>query len=216
MKKQKLTSLETQLAIQFSETIIDPAVWIRKGEELVVAASVLEMQVETYWSSVKLEGSRVVVTERHPNVQAVYFMLIAYAMENYFKALIVHAHHEELRSRMLTDVPNYVKGHDLMALARAVGLSLDVNEDELLYRLSENAIWKARYPVPLGSDELTAFQQLSDGRTYFTAYFGPRDVLRIHAFLDRLRAKCEDASRAKSIGGRTGRPLAADDHPQSR
>ena len=215
MKKQKLTGLETQLAIRFSETIIDPAVWTRKGEELVIAASVLETQVEAYWSSV-IEGSRDVVTERHPNVQAVYLMLIAYAMENYFKALIVHAHHEELRSRLLTDVPKYVKGHDLMALAKAVGLSLDVNEDELLYRLSENAIWKARYPVPMGSDELTAVQQFSDGRTYLTAYFGPRDVLRIHAFLDRLRAKCEDASRAKSIGGRTGRPLAADDHPQSR
>ena len=64
---------------------------------------------------------------------------------------------------------------------------IDVAEEELLLRLGRNSIWAARYPVPIGPGALAAMKKFSNGKYYLTAYLGPKDVGRVHDFVDRLR-----------------------------
>lgn len=192
MRKQKPKLKQNQLyqAIDFSERVTDPEQWISKAEELLAAAKILDTEVEAYWSLVHTEGGTVRGPEGRASVQPAYSMLVAYAIENFCKALLIHDHRDNLRNCLLTKVPEFLKrhrAHDLIALAKAAGLNLSIPEEGLLYRLSENAQWMARYPVPMGSDKLSASQQFSDGRVYLTAYLRPDDDVRVGQFLDRLR-----------------------------
>lgn len=187
MSNKKLQPDQYMIAIQFSEQLANTNLWIGKADELLYAAKILEDEVVQYWSEVRVEDGRVVDTPRRKNVQGQYFLLIAYALENYSKALLVHRNRESLRNKLLVNIPNYVKQHDLLQLARDIQFKLTVPEEELLSRLSQNSIWGARYPVPTGPDDITAIKRFSDGDTYFTAYFGPQDADRIRDFVERLR-----------------------------
>jgi hypothetical protein len=122
-------------------------------------------------------------------LQGPYFLLIAYALENYFKARLVHRNQESFRNRLLIKIPNYINQHDLLRLAQAVEMELTVSEEELLFRLSNNSIWAARYPVPAGPNGIITAQKFSDGKSHLTAYLGPRDIDRIHEFIDRCRER---------------------------
>jgi len=173
-------------AIQFSERIADPGLWIRCAEELLASAHILETEVKQYWAEVHVEGTRVVSAPSRPSPQGPYFLLAAYALENYFKAVLIHRNAEFLRNRLLSCIPGYLKKHDLVRLAEDTGLTLDVPEQELLSRLTRNSTWAARYPVPTGPDLLHAVTEFSDGRAYLTAYLAPGDVDRINAFVGRL------------------------------
>jgi hypothetical protein len=184
---KKLQPQEFPQAIQFSEQLANAELWIGKAEELLAAAKILEVDVVKYWSEVRVEDGRVVSTLGRKNVQGPYFLLTAYALENYFKALLVHKNRESFRNKLITKIPDYIKEHDLLRLAREVAMKLAVAEEDLLFRLSRNSIWAARYPVPTGPDGITAIQQFSDGKTYLIAYFRPEDVDRIHGFVNRLR-----------------------------
>lgn len=183
----KLQPHEFQLAIQFSERLADPELWIRMAEELLAAARILQVDVVQYWSEVHVEGVRVVSAPCRKNVQGPYFLLTAYALENYFKALLMHKNRETLRNRLLTKIPNYVKQHDLLQLASEVGIKLTVIEEDLLCRLSRNSMWAGRYPVPTGPNSFSAIRQFSNGKTYLVAYFSPADIDRVNDFVDRLR-----------------------------
>ena len=186
MSKKKLSPEQILQAIEFSERLTDANLWIHKAQELLAAARVLEKQVERYWSKFRVEDGRVVGSYGGTNVQATYFMLVAYAAENYCKAVLVHTNRDCLRNRVLTKIPVYINEHNLLNLARQVKLELSLHEEELLSRLSRNSIWAARYPVPTGPDGLRAIEQFSDGKAHLTAYLGPHDVSRIHHLLDHL------------------------------
>jgi len=191
-------------AIQFSERIADAGLWIRCAEELLASAHVLEAEVRQYWAEVHVDGTRVVSAPPRPSLQGPYFLLAAYALENYFKAVLIHRNAESLRNRLLSCIPAYLKQHDLVRLAEDAGLNLDVPEQELLSRLTRNSTWAARYPVPTGPDLLHAVKELSDGRVYLTAYLAPADVDRINAFVERLSTFAHQEigkSQSKPTGG---------------
>ena len=181
--------MDYQFTILFSGELVDVNLWIEKAEELLAAARFLESPVKAWWSKVRIEHGQLVAPHMRENVQAQYFMLMAYAIENYFKALLIQRNYESLRNKLHSRIPEYIKEHDLVKLAREVNFELTVDEEELLSRLSRNSIWAARYPVPARSTGICSIHQLSNGKAYFTAYFGPGDVNRVNQFLDRLRAQ---------------------------
>ena len=115
-------------AIQFSERMADPALWMRCAKELLSSARILEREVEQYWAEVNVEGTRVVSAPSRPSPQGPYSMLVAYALENIFKALLIHRNAASLRNRLLTRIPAYLKEHDLVQLAKRAGVTLDVSE----------------------------------------------------------------------------------------
>lgn len=188
---KKLQPHELQLAIQFSEALTNTGLWIGMAEDLLAAAKLLEAEVMQYWSEVRVEAGRVVSAPHRKTVQGPYFLLTAYLLENYFKALLVHKNREFFRTKLLTKIPDYIKEHDLLRLAREVSMKLTIVEEELLSRLSRSSMWAARYPVPTGPNAITAIRRFSDGNTYLVAYFGPEDIGRVHAFIKRLREYVE-------------------------
>lgn len=187
MAKKKIEPNSIYEAISFSERLVDTGSWIEKADELLAAARILEVDIIRYWSAMSIENGQVVGIPDSKLVQGPYFLLIAYALENYFKALLIHRDRESLKNRLFSALPDYLKKHDLIELARDIKLELDITEEELLLRLGRNSIWAARYPVPTGPGALAAIKKFSDGKHYLTAYLGPNDISRVHDFVDRLR-----------------------------
>jgi hypothetical protein len=157
------------------------------ADDLIAAANILEVEVIKYWSEIQVENDRIIKTPNRKYVQGPFSLLIAYALENYFKALLIHRNQKDLKGWLLTKLPTYLSQHDLVKLASKLKFKLDISEQELLYRLSRSSIWAARYPIPIGSEALTNVKKFSDGRSYLIAYYAPQDINRIHNFIDRLR-----------------------------
>lgn len=187
MAIKKLTSEQRLFTIKLSEGLLDVNLWIKKAEELLVAAEILEMQVNSWWSEVHYENGEYIGPNENENVQAAYSMLVAYAIENYCKSLLMHGNREFLKNKIIIKVPHYIKHHDLIKLARSIDLDLTTHEEELLSRLTRNSVWAARYPIPVDLDRFRLTQTLSDGNAYLLAYSVPDDVKLINQFLDRLR-----------------------------
>jgi hypothetical protein len=186
--KKNLDSRMLPQAIQFSEQLADPQLWVRKAEELLAAAHLLETEIQAQWAEIEIEGGQIIRASGRTNVQGPYFVLIAYAIENLFKATLVHRNRESLRNRLLLSLPRYVSEHDLIKLARRVAFSISVPDEDLLTRLTRNSVWAGRYPVPTGPNGSRALEQYSDGRVYLTAFFAPKDVDRLHDLLNRIRS----------------------------
>jgi hypothetical protein len=188
-KKQKNRLQPNQLwqAIQYSEQLIDTRQWIEKADELIIAANFLEAEVLKYWSEIKIENNQIVGIPKRKNVQQAYFLLIAYALENFLKALLIHQNQKTLNGRLLQKLPGYLSSHDLIELSSKARFNISLSEEELFCRLSRFSIWKARYPVPIDSDALANVKILSDEKTHFTDYSKPQDINLIHNIIDRLR-----------------------------
>jgi len=188
MPKKKIESSMLPQAIQFSKSFADPHLWVRKAEELLAAARLIEAEIQAQWAEIEVEGGRVIRTSGRINIQGPYFVLIAYAIENLFKATLVHLNRESLRNLLLSSLPRYVSEHDLIKLAHRVAFSVSVTDEDLLARLTRNSVWAGRYPVPTGPDGFRALEQYSDGRVYLTAFFAPKDIDRLHDLLNRIRS----------------------------
>jgi len=179
----------TYEAIQFSEQMSEPHLWLRKANELLAAARVLEKEIQAQWAEIEVQDRRIVRTSGRIDVHAPYFLLVAYAVENFFKGLLVHRNRAELQGRVLSSLPKYLNEHDLLKLAKSVEFQAGVPDQDLLTRLSRNSIWAGRYPVPTGPDGARTLQKYTDGRVYLTALFYQNDIDRVHDLLDRLRAR---------------------------
>jgi hypothetical protein len=174
--------------IDFSNRLTDTSLWIMKADELIAAANVLGAEVKKYWSEIQPdEHNQPVSTSGRKDVQGAYSLLIAYALENYFKALLIYRNQRNLKGWLHTKLPWYLKQHDLEKLASESKFTLDTLEEELLCRLSRSSIWAARYPIPIEPEALANTQRFSSGKSYFIAYYAPQDIERIHDFVDRLR-----------------------------
>ena len=183
-------------AVQFSEQLADPQLWVSKAEELLAAARLLEPEIQAQWAEVKVEGRRITRTSGRTVIHGPYFLLVAYAVENLFKATLIHRNREELRSQLLLSIPLNMKEHDLVKLAHRVGFSISLLDEDLLVRLTRNSVWAGRYPVPTGPDGSRALKQYSNGRAHLTAYFVPQDANHLHDLLDRIRPfVCSDLGK---------------------
>ena len=176
---KSLGRIEIQSSIQFSERLVNVELWVSMADELIAAARIIEAHVVQYWAEIRFQDGRIVDLPNRNNVQGAYFLLIAYGLENYFKATLIHKNQKCLRNRVLTKIPNYLKKHDLLLLARENGMRLAVVEEDILFRLSRNSIWAARYPVPVDPNSISAIRQFSDGKSYLVAFFRPEDIDQI-------------------------------------
>jgi hypothetical protein len=182
------TPAQRMQQIDFSNRLTDTSLWIRMADELIDAANVLEADVVKYWSEIQLdEHNHPVKTSNRKYVQGSYSLLIAYTLENYFKALLIHQNQKDLKGWLLTKLPGYLNDHVLGRLASKSKFKLDTSEEELLCRLSRSSIWASRYPIPLEPKKLANVEKLSNGQYYLTPYYAPQDIKRIHDFVDRIR-----------------------------
>ncbi len=121
--------------------------WFTKARELLYAASLLERAIAARFPN-------------PPSVHGSYFMLVAYAIENLCKGQLLRDRSEELRATVAKQIkerepvklPEWLKTHKLLALARSVGLAPSFAEEDLLKRLTFNSEWFGRYPLPTDSE----------------------------------------------------------------
>lgn len=196
MVKKKPAGQEFIFLVQYLERLLNCKLWIDKAEELLAGSRALEAPVRSLWDVIEAnfregrysEGGEA-PHQLPPNLQGPYFILVAYALENLFKAVIIQQEKENLRGQLLSTgrLPKIIEGHDLVALARATGLATDVGEEDLLTRLCWNSVWAGRYPVPIDCGGLKNVKVYSDGKGYLTAYFSPDDVGRLNALVQRVK-----------------------------
>ena len=107
-------------------------------------------------------------------------MLNAFALENFLKGHIVrtqreHLEHEVQRTHTL---PEVLRGHDLVALAKRVGFEPTFGEAELLRRLDRSSTWAGRYPCPLRPEDIS-MEQFSNGTYRLTDYLSSYDFKQL-------------------------------------
>lgn len=163
--------------------------WLECAVNLLETAKLLEPKIGELWENYRahLKDRNVVLKQDHYN--GPYFMLIAYAIGNLLKAAIVRSGAVPRAARFEVDskFPKELKGHNLLDLAEAAGVPIGLEDEDLLRRLTRNAIWSGRYPIPLHYDYSQPSEVYSDGTKYSVAFFGAKDVERLQRFVQDLR-----------------------------
>ena len=135
------------------DKILDPSSWVLAAEGLMDSASLLEPKACKYFQSNDAEKKDSV---RYLKTQ---LMLVGFAFENMFKALIVQKQRDALASefRNKGKLPHVLKSHDLVDLAHKAGLTLsDEITKSFLVRLTRHSVWAGRYPVPISPSDIQA------------------------------------------------------------
>lgn len=119
-------------------------------------------------------------------------MLLAFALENALKGLIIASDPSAVGKRKLD---RRLTSHDLTILADRAGFSLHVTEQEIAKSLSLIAIWAGRYPVARDVDQHTTVT--GDGRVQrnpgHLLDWGSRHPLvldLVHRAVSQLNARC--------------------------
>lgn len=191
------------MSIQYSERLSEWRLWVDKADELLDAVKLLEPHVREYWSVVTtdFEDGRYTDPSKTPrtsppNPLSAYFMLVAYALENLLKALVIRENRNNFRNRLFRKLPRVVKTHNLRYLAKEANVPITLVEEDLLHRLSRQSTWAGRYPIPVEASALKNVETYSDGKSYLTACFYLGDVDHVTSLTERVRALFPDESSA--------------------
>ena len=188
---------------QFKERLLNYELWLDKGDELVNAARALEPQINNFWKDTENHhGKESNNTKKqkenkisaYPLLQDIYFMQIGYALENYFKMIIIQESSEALQDQINifeSKLPTIIKDHDLFKLAKKAGFKLNQNDEELIARIQNCSIWQGRYPIPVDSEGLKNIFRTASGGIYFTAYMTLGDLDRVNLLIDRVKSLCQ-------------------------
>jgi hypothetical protein len=104
MTRRNFLSQYPQFIAFYLEGLLDPRLWV--ADDMLEASSALEPLLRQYWNVVISNAKE----EKHskgsehpdappPNLHGAYFILVSYALENLFKAIIVREQREEIRSQ---------------------------------------------------------------------------------------------------------------------
>ncbi len=150
----------------------DPIAWVHKADQLIAAFE--HLATETM--------RRIEAQDTGPEFSGVALMLAGFAIENLMKGLLIQKQspvNEKGRFELDT--------HDLLKLAKDVGLLLTEDEHRFLEKLGEFLMWTGRYPVPLTSEPMRP-------RTLPSGGFAPRtygqvgeDWPAVRAFIAKLK-----------------------------
>jgi hypothetical protein len=198
MVKKKPDYSDLMFFGQYFESLLNPDLWIGKAEELLAAAEALTPHIRSYWEIVEsdIHEGRYREGGKPPHktpvyFQAVYSMLIAYALENLFKAMIIGEQQDALRDQVRENggnLPTKVKGHNLIRLAKEARFKFNVMDEDLLIRLYRNSHWAGRYPVPVSSSGLQNIKVFTtDGKAHFTAFLSPNDIELLDDLVRRVK-----------------------------
>ncbi|MEA2086307.1 MAG: hypothetical protein U9O84_04645 [Chloroflexota bacterium] len=194
-KGKERTQLQLQLLIQYQEQVLIPVYWIKQADELIQASKKLKPSINKYWLTVSKyfdpkKGTYNPPPEFKPKrlLQSTYFMLVAYAIENYFKAIMIAESEATYRSEILRTgkLPQALNNHNLITLTRKTKFTLTDIETNLLTRLSRNSVWQGRYPVPVNANQLNSMA-VHNGRATFTAFLAPGDINNLDNLIRRIR-----------------------------
>lgn len=133
--------------------LLNPAEWLRSADSLYSSALIFEPLVEQYWQSNNVEKKQI---EHHLKTS---MMIMGFAFENLFKALIVLNQLDDLKEnfKKKPELPRDLKSHDLGDLAKKAGLEISDSETtDLLDKLTRHSVWAGRYSCPIKAEYLPA------------------------------------------------------------
>lgn len=186
---------------QYIDQALKSESWLSNSEQLIKTAREFEKDLDILWGAPANYSKR---TENQPAlgfIQGIYFMLIAYAIENICKAAIIKTNRIKLESEIVKTkkLPKSLNTHNLVKLVREkVGLDISVNDEELLMRLERNAVWASRYPVPLSCEDINATKRLSNGQKSFLSYFHRDDIKRIKQLFNKIETHVNELIEASN------------------
>lgn len=183
---------------QYLEDLLNWDLWIDKAETLLAAAGALEPHIRSYWDVVVSDAKegRYSKGGKPPHkppayLQAIYSMLIAYALENLFKAMIIREQQDTFRTHIMNEggkLPRKIKSHDLIRLAKEAHFKFNASDEDLLARLHRNSEWAGRYPVPVSSSGLKNIKVFTtDGKPHLTAFLSPNDIDLLSDLVHRVK-----------------------------
>lgn len=187
--------INMQLLIQYQEQVLIPYLWINQADELIAASKKLEPSIKKYWlTAIKYFDSKKGTYSPPAGftpkrlLQSVYFMLVAYAIENYLKAILIADSEATYRSDILRtgNLPKELNEHNLITLAKKSKFVFTDIELSLLSRLSRNSKWQGRYPVPAKADQLNSMAS-HNGKAIFTAFLAPVDISNLAKLVRRIK-----------------------------
>lgn len=167
--------------------------WIRCAKDLIHSAKLIEPEVVRLWESYRahLKDKNKPISPDH--YQGPYFMLMAFAVENLFKAAIIRKKScEYLRTfKQKNEFPKQLKEHDLVKLANMAKFDFTIEDEDLLRRLSRSAIWYGRYPIPLNYRQTSGSEIFSDGEKHPVSWFGGNDLERLNQLIEEIKQQLD-------------------------
>ena len=196
MVKKNPLSQHPQFVVPYIDALLNLWSWVEKADELLEASKVLEPQLREYWNVVLTNAKEGRYNKGGeppnpppPNLHGPYFILVSYALENLFKALIIRDRSDEISSKFVQTgrLPSLINEHNLVILAERANIKMDIKEEDILTRLSRFSKWKSRYPVPVGLSGMRNILEYSNGKGYFTDYFKPDDIAQLDTIVKRVK-----------------------------
>jgi hypothetical protein len=196
MTRKNPLSQYPQFVVDYLQRLHNLQSWVDDADKLLEAAKVLEPQLRDFWHVVQTNAKegRYNKGGEPPHIppsdlHGPYFILVSYALENFFKALIIRDRGDEIDNQFLQTgrLPGLIKEHDLVKLAKRANVKIDIKEEDALTRLSRFSKWKSRYPVPAKLSGLQNILEYSDGKGYFADYFKPDDPEQLDAIVKRVK-----------------------------
>jgi len=162
--------------------------WLNSAQCLLASAKELEPKIAELWENYRAHSKDKNVRLKADHFQGPYFMLVAFALENLFKAVLVSErswqYKQEFREKC--QFPKDLKGHDLVALARKANYGFGLEEEDLLRRLTRHAVWEGRYPVPILYKKSAVAEEFSDGKEHHVSWFGGNDLERLKELVSKV------------------------------
>lgn len=163
------------------DPIYDPASWYERSDGLVAAATTLWPKVLAMLSL--REGDLLFPNQLKDFAQhgPPFLLLAAFAVENALKGTkvkqILSRGGEPAFSKAKKNDPNRVWDHELVELAKDVGLVMDQQDEAMLHVLTRNIQWAGRYPGT----------EASRPEAWFVPRYGSDDLARISSLVERIK-----------------------------
>jgi hypothetical protein len=166
--------------------------WFDAADELQFAAELLKPQVRAWWSGVVEWRDSKERPRKFPALgcHSIMMMLFSFAIENLCKGALIRDGQVDVSSGAIINsgLPKELKSHNVRSLIRAVGLTCDDADQELLSRMSRAATWRGRYPAAAKYADAIHTLRLDNGKEYSAAWFGESDIDRIESLVGRVRS----------------------------
>lgn len=165
--------------------------WVRSAGSLIAAARELEPRVMELWENYRAHLKDQSVKLKPDYYFGPYFMLVAFAVENYFKAAIVRKKSQDYKEafRDKQKFPKDLNSNNLIQLAQKANFYFSKAEEDLLRRLTRHAVWAGRYPIPTYYKQSASGEQFSNGKEYAVSYYSEADVKKLNLLVASIKEK---------------------------
>jgi hypothetical protein len=189
-RKKERTKWTRVITANFVSKLLNVRDWIKKSDDLWQSAILIESKAIQLFDDLKninpnnLNNNKVITS---PGFIGIYFLLTSFALENILKAKLI-SNNCLIYRRLLTDkaeLPSDLKSHNLFSLTRKLKISIDIEEEDLLKRLTRNAIWAGRYPVPIQVKDLD-LDRYSNGQEFNPSAFKRSDFEKIKQLREKI------------------------------